>query len=294
MRTDFFKEIAKNLALKQVGIQEFAESKDYCDKRLYPRQLLLLKLIFLEELTGKEEDILTHWINGGHGGKEVLISPMIRERVEYLRGRGFPHFREMVLVGGRRSSKGFITGIAMAKRLYDTLQLHDPGLHYGIDQDKEIYFSCVASSQDQAKKFQYADLSSTVARCRAMNDYTTKIQELELSIATEADRQYLAQAGGVGKRIGRDISKLRGNALAANASTVRGSATMAICFDEMAWMLQEGESNQTAAAVYDAVLPSLAQFGKDAMIFCNSSPYTKVGKFYERYEDGLRIIDGKP
>lgn len=292
---DFFTEISKNLAHKQVGIEEFCESSDFCGKRLYPRQLVLLKLIFLEEMTGAEEDILSNWIKGGRNGKEIILSPQIRERREYLQNLNYPHFREMVLVGGRRSSKGFVTGMALAKKMYDTLQLHDPGLHYGIDQDKEIYFSCIASSQDQAKKYQYADFSSTVARCRAMDDYLTKLQELEFSVATEADRQRILSLQAQGRKVpGRDMSKLRGVALAANASTLRGSATIALCFDEMAHMQQEGESAQTAASVYDAAVPALAQFGKDAMIWCNSSPYTKIGKFYERYDDGLRIKDGKP
>jgi hypothetical protein len=66
---------------------------------------------------------------------------------------------------------------------------------------------------------------------------------------------------------------------------------MALCFDEMAHMQQEGESAQTAASVYEAATPALAQFGKDAMIFCNSSPYTKIGKFYDRYVDGLKVDD---
>jgi hypothetical protein len=291
---DFFSEISKNLSHKKVGIEEFSESSDYCGKRLYPRQLVLLKLIFLEEMTGKEEDILTHWLNGGRNGNEILLSPKIRERRDYLRGLNYSHFREIVLVGGRRSSKGFVTGMAMAKKMYDTLQLHDPGLHYGIDPDKEIYFSCIATSQDQAKKYQYADFSSTIARCRAMEDNLTKLQELEFSVATEADRQRIEHMKNQGRKIGRDISKLRGVALAANASSVRGSATMAAVFDEMAHMQQEGEGAQTAASVYDALTPSLAQFGKDAMILCNSSPYTKIGKFYERYEDGLKLKDGKP
>ena len=162
---DFFDEIARGLATRRVSIEEFAESDQYCGKRLYPRQLVLLKLMFLEELTGKEEDILTHWINGGRDGKEVVISPKIRERVEYLRESGYNHFREIVLVGGRRSSKGFVTGIAIAKKIFDTLQLQDPGLYYGIDPDKEIHFSCLASAQDQAKEQQYADFASTVTRC---------------------------------------------------------------------------------------------------------------------------------
>lgn len=293
---DFFTEISKNLAHKKVGIEEFCESSDYCGKRLYPRQLVFLKLVFLEEMTGAEEDVLSHWIKGGRNGNEILISPLIRERREYLQNLNYPHFREVIMVGGRRSSKGFVTGLALAKKMYDVLNLHDPGLHYGIDPDKEIYFSCIASSQDQAKKYQYADFSSTIARCRAIteNDHLKKLQELEFSVATDADKQRILSLEAQGRKIGRDISKLRGVALAANASTLRGSATIALCFDEMAHMQQEGESAQTAASVYDAAVPALAQFGKDAMIFCNSSPYTKIGKFYDRYEDALKVKDGAP
>src|SRR4051812_10907922 len=153
---DFFDEIQKGLSQRKVGIEEFCESPEYCGKRLYPRQKLLLKLMFLEELNGQEEDILDYWLRGGRNGKEIVLSPMIRERVQNLRDMGYKHFREIVLVGGRRSSKGFVTGMALSKLLFDTLQLQDPGLHYGIDPDKEIYFTCLASSQDQAKKYQYA------------------------------------------------------------------------------------------------------------------------------------------
>lgn len=295
MAADFniLDQLDANLNNKKISVEEFAESAKFCGKRLYPRQKLLLKLIFLEELTDREEKILDYWIDGGRNKSEIKISPLIRERTEYLRQNGYDHFREVVLVGGRRSSKGFITGLAFAKRMFDTMALQDPGQHYGIDKEKEIYFSCVASSQDQAKKYQYADFSSTVNSCIAMQPYISKLQELEFSVATEADLRKLEAFKRQGRRVQRDISKLRGAALPANASTIRGSATMAICFDEMAH-LQEGGSYQSATEVYEAAIPSLAQFGKDAMIFCNSSPYSKVGKFYERWEESLAVENDKP
>lgn len=294
---DLLSQVEANLAARKVSIEEFSESEEFCGKRLYPRQRVLLKLIFLEELTGKEEDVLNYWIKGGRNGGEITISPLIRERTQYLREHGYSHFREVVLVGGRRSSKGFITGICLAKKMFDVLQLQDPDLHYQIDPDKEIYFSCVAASQDQAKKFQYADFSSTVRRCLAMTPAITKVQELEFSLATEADRRRITQlkTENPNSKLSRDISRLRGVALAANASTIRGSATIAIVMDEMAHMMQEGDSASTAEMVYDAAIPSLAQFGKDAMIFANSSPYTKLGKFYERYTEALKVTEeGKP
>src|ERR1019366_2158534 len=93
-----------------------------------------------------------------------------------------------------------------------------------------------------------------------------------------------------GGKIQRDIAKLRGKALAANAGTLRGSATMAIAIDEMAHMIP-GESKASAEQVYAASDPSLDQFGLDGIMFLNSSPYTKVGMFYEVYEGALRPFD---
>src|ERR1035441_9769367 len=96
-------QVSANLDPKRIGIVEFSESDEFCNKRLYPRQKLLLKLMFLEELTDKEEDVLNYWIQGGRRNTEIQISPKIRERVQYLRENEFPHFREIVLAGGRRS-----------------------------------------------------------------------------------------------------------------------------------------------------------------------------------------------
>jgi hypothetical protein len=294
MAFDILDQVQSSLSVKSVGIEEFAESENYCGKHLYPRQLVLLKLIFLEEMTGEEEDVLSQWIKGGRGGTEIAISPAIRERRDYLRENGIPHFREIVLCGGRRSSKGFVTGIAMAKVMWDALQLQDPGQYYGIDTEKEIYFSCVASAEIQAKKFQYADLVSTVETCKAFEPYLAKSLETEFGVMTPGDMRKLEAAKNRNRKVQRHVAKLRGNALASNASTIRGSATMALCIDEMAHMLP-GESRASADQVYDAATPSLDQFGEDAIIFCNSSPYTKVGKFYEQYVNAMAITaENKP
>jgi hypothetical protein len=64
--------------------------------------------------------------------------------------------------------------------------------------------------------------------------------------------------------------------------------------DEAAHMQQEGDSYQTAAKVYDALSPSLLQFGKHSLCMLNSSPYTKVGKYYEKYTEALAVKDDKP
>jgi len=91
----------------------------------------------------------------------------------------------------------------------------------------------------------------------------------------------------MGHKVGRDFAKLRVRPMAANADTIRGTASLLLIFDEMAWMLP-GESRQSAQQVYAAAEPSLAQFGHHALIFCNSSPYTRIGQFYEQVELAMR------
>jgi hypothetical protein len=282
--------IEQSLTPSQVDIHSFAEGSNYANKCLYPRQVVLLKLIFLEEMTGPEEDILTYWIGGGRGGNEVTLSPNIRERRDFLRENGYKHFREVQMVGGRRSSKGFVIGLAMAYVMYGVLMLGDPGTYYGIDKEKDIYFSCIAGSESQAKEFQYADLVSTVENCKAFNPYLVKSLETEFRVATNSDLRKSGAAKARGSKIQRDIAKLRGKALAANAGTLRGSATMVYAMDEMAHMLP-GESKASAESVYTAADPSLDQFGLDGMGFLSSSPFTKVGMFYECYEANLRPFD---
>lgn len=293
MALDLLNQLEVNLGSKRVDIIEFAQSSRFCNRVLYPRQRLLLKLFFLQELTENEERILDHWIAGGRNGEEISISPFIRERIQWLRENGYEHFREITLVGGRRCSKGFITGLSVAKKIYDTVQLQDPAKYYGIDAGREIIFACIAAAQDQAKDQQYADVSAMVNSCGFLQPYINKMQELEFSVYTETDLRNLTKWRGQGRRVMKDTAKIRGKALPANARTIRGSATMVYVFDEFAHFMQ-GDSDQSDSEVYAAAVPSVAQFNRAAMIFNNSSPYSKVGTFYDRYEAGMATEDAGP
>ena len=290
---DLLDGIERDLAQEKISIVEFAESDEYCGKDLYPRQRVLLKLMFLEELEGWEEDILDEWIAGGQRTGEIMISPNVREKIAYLRRHGYDHFQEVCLIGGRRSSKGFITAIASAKVMWDTLQLQDPGAHFSVDKKKEIYFACVAASEDQAKQYQFADLINTIEGCQAFRPYYVRGLETEFRVATPADLRAVQNMAQIRKnsKSQRDVARLRGKAFAANAGTLRGLAGMVFVFDEMAHMLETVEGKASASQVYAAATPSLDQFGKATMIFCNSSPYSKVGKFYDRYVEAMFPYD---
>lgn len=272
-----------------VGIAEFAESSEYCGKPLFPLQRILLKLIFLEEMEGWEEDLLTWMINGGRKN-EILLSPDLRARRDYCREHGFSHFSEIDLVGGRRSSKGHITGLAGAYKLWQTREIPDPATFFGIDIDKQIEFSCIAAAFDQAKTRQFADFYSSINRCKALQPYISKRQEEVITIRSDSDILLISDMKKQGVKIAKDFAKFRVLPLAANADTLRGSASILIVFDEMAFMMP-GESRSSASECYTAAEPSLAQFGHHAMVFCNSSPYTRIGQFYEQWSLAMRPLD---
>jgi hypothetical protein len=170
---DLLSQFSNALVQDNVGIIEFCESSDFCNKPLYPRQRVLLKLMFLEELDGYEEDVLNEWITISEERGEIRISPKIRERIDWLRENNYPHFNTVQLVGGRRSGKGHMTGAAIAYKAYKLTQLSNPGAHFGIEPGKDIYFTIVADSLDQAKAFQFKDARNWVLDCKPLKERTS-------------------------------------------------------------------------------------------------------------------------
>ena len=285
MSSNYFDLMAEQFRPSNVSIVEFAESDEYCGKPLYPRQKVLLKLIWLEEMTGYEEDVLSEWISGEG---EVEICPKVRERRQWLQDNEYKHFREIQLIGGRRSSKGHVTGISVARKMWDLIQIKDPAKYYGIDQNKQIYATMVAASEEQAKAFQYADAVGAVSSCKAMQRYIGKILEKFFTLKTPVDIGRIKSLEDQGFKVERDMSTLRVNAYAANASTLRGATSIMYVLDEMAHMMP-GVSKSSAEEVYNAITPAIDQFGKDGMLFDNSSPYTEIGQFFEIYEMAKKL-----
>jgi hypothetical protein len=278
------------LAPKKVDIVEFAESDEYCNRPLYPYQKIVLKLIFLQELDGFEEDILSKWIkeSSTEAFYPTAIAPMIRERVGYLRDSGYKHFPIVQMVGGRRSGKGYMTGIAIAYKAYQLILMDDPMYHYGVDPTKEIYFPIIAASLKQAKEFQFSDVFNTITHCKAMQKFISKGSETLITLHTPASKRQELEMKAMYPNMTRDLAKIKLEALATSASTIRGGTSMVIAMDEMAHMMA-GESTRSADLVWDSGTPSLKQFDTDGMVFANSSPWTKIGKFYELYEQSLEM-----
>jgi hypothetical protein len=279
---------------EDVSVVEFAESDKYLGRVLYPRQKTLLRLLFLEELDDYDRAVIQEWTDD----PEIEISPKLEERLTYLRDKGFNHFGTVQLIGGRRSSKGFITGIAMAFRLWKLTQLDDLHQHYHLPRGKEVEFSIVAASLDQAVARQFADAQDAILDCKPLQNQRLigKVLAQSVSVNTPQDLRRARTLRSSGVKIDKDMASLIVQAHGTNSKTIRGSASIMFVFDEMAHLIG-GESRMSDEELWNASIPSVRQFRQDAMIFANSSPYTKTGKFFELYEQAIELDppeDGKP
>lgn len=72
-------------------------------------------------------------------------------------------------------------------------------------------------------------------------------------------------------------------AIPASARASRGKAVVAILQDELAFSI-EGDANRGAEAMYTALAPSIAQFGKYGKIIELSSPYLTSGLFHDHFK----------
>lgn len=287
-----------SLIRERVGIIEFAESPKYLGRRLYPRQKTLLKIIFLEDLDDYDKAVIKEWQVGREGGGEVDIVPKLEKRIQFLKANNYQHFRVIQLVGGRRSSKGFLSAIIIAYKAYLLTLYDDMHRELNLPAGKEIFFPIVADSLDQAKAHQFADASDAIMDCKQLQlqKLIGRVLQETVTVHTPSDIRRAAALRSQGVKIDRDMASIQIKAHGTNSKTIRGSASLMFIFDEMAHLIP-GESRMSDDMLWVAAIPSLAQFREQAMILANSSPYQKTGKFYEISELAYQLDppeDGDP
>ena len=296
---DFF-EIAKKSLRDDKDIPDivtFTEHTEFLGKPLFPRQRTLLKLINLEldNLTDYDIEVIEGWTKNFYrdGGERIGISPDILERAKILKADGYNHFKEVINITGRRGGKGHIGGIQGAYINWQLLMLDDPQYHYGIDKSKDMYLFCVATNIQQAKQYQFADLSNTIIDAPCFQPYIADAKDHFLALRTPSDIRRIATFESRGIRPNRLIASIRNMAVTSNSKASRGAAAFSVMFDEFAHMLVGTDGSRTSEQVYSAITPALDQFGKDGFIYIPTSPFTKVGKAYDLYESALSLEDDK-
>lgn len=276
------------------SIVDFALHPDFCGQRLYPRQLTFLKLVHLEteQMTAYDLEVIGEWAEGFTRNKERFgVQPDIWERVKYLRDRGYRHFPHVQAVMGRRASKGKVGGILGAEKLAWFFSLDDWQNFFGISPGKSGYLSVIATTETQARKFQYADIREAVESCAYLQPHLAYSKENALAIRTPTDIARLARMMREGVPVDHEIASLHAVAMASTSASGRGGAGISNYFDEFAHALTGTGGGRDSAEVYAAYQPALDQFGKYSFTYVPSSPWSKTGKFFDLYTEGSVLME---
>jgi hypothetical protein len=166
------------VSIEVPDIITFVTSPQFLNRpKLYPRQALVLKLMFvaLELLTPYDYAVLARGAGfrsvgetgdrryqGGEG-----LPPDVLARMAACRASGRRWFRETVLVIGRRGSKGHLSALAAAYVLWSYLALEDPQSHYGIEPTKRLTGMIFAGERSQATDNLFSDLAGIIGTARA-------------------------------------------------------------------------------------------------------------------------------
>jgi hypothetical protein len=270
------------------SIVDFTIHPSFLGYKAYPRQLTLLKLMFLEieDMTQYDLDVIEGWRKNFGNRISVGVQPDIWERIDYLKRNGYRRFPHIQAVLGRRASKGWTGGVLGAEQMAYMVSLDNWQDHYGIQPHKDAYGHAVATSLPQAMKFQFADIREAVDSCKYLQPYIATSKDHVIMIRTPADIRHIADLTARRIPIDREIATIRMLAMTSASSSGRGAAAFMVTYDEMAHMLVGTQGPRTSEAVYEAYQPSLQQFGKDSLTYIPSSPFSMVGKFYELYTAG--------
>jgi len=271
------------------SIVDFATHKSFCGKRLYPRQMTLLKLMYLEteSMTDYDRDVIGTWTEGfKNPHTPVGVQPDIWDRITYLKANGFTHFPHIQMVMGRRASKGILGGIVGAERIAWLYSLGSWQQRFNQVPGQVAEITVVANSLTQAVTRQFRDIRNTVLNCEYLKKAVVGDKQTEFYVRTPGDEQTIAENRLSGMVTEREIATIYCKASSSVSTSGRGGTGLFNAYDEMAHMLAGTGSTKTGEEIYDAFQPSLDQFGSAAMTYIASSPFSKIGRFYELYQQG--------
>ena len=275
------------------SIKDFACHPSFCGVALYPRQITLLRLIFLEtdQMTAYDIDVIEEWRQGFKRRRDVFgVQPDIWERIAYLKARGARRFPHIQFVGGRRGSKGLNGGLLGCEQAAYFYSLDDWQAYYGVDPGKDGYLNVGATSQTQAKQQLFADIRSMVERCKYLQSAIAESKDHILTIRTPADIRRIGELEAAGVSVEHSVATLVVQALSASAPAFRGTTAFGLFLDEFAHMVFGTGSVKSGDEIYEDAHPSLDQFDLDALTYIPTSPYRKAGKAYSLYQEGSVLM----
>lgn len=258
------------------SIVDFATHPSFCGLRLYPRQMTLLKLIYLEteQMTQYDFDVIEGWRTGFKNRAQPMgVQPDIWYRVQYLKDNGYTHFPHVQMVMGRRASKGILGGIVICERMAYLYSLDSWQQHFEQMPGQIAEVQVVATSLAQAVTRQFKDVRNTVIGCEYLKHHIIGDKITEFAIRTPGDERYIEEMRLARMSTDREIATITCKASTSASTSGRGGTGLVNAYDEFAHMISGTGSGKTGEEIYDAFQPSLDQFGSVALTYLASSPY---------------------
>jgi len=278
----------------------FVISEDWLGKpNLYPRQVTLLKIIFLRDdlFTDYDRQVIDEWqqrfretnpdaAENKFSAQAKGLQPDLYQRIAYLKKRGYKWFPELIIAIGRRGSKGYLSALAMSYVLWNYIAKGNPQEFYGIDQEKPLACAVFAGKKEQAKENLWGDLYSVITTAPCFTPYISEPQAESLTLYAPYDFVRMHKMAQRGISSTRDMASFRVVPRESTPLAPRGPAGCILAFDEAAHVKNAGVTREFGV-VYSAAKPSLDQFGQDGFIVLPSSTWEMIGKFYELWQLAL-------
>lgn len=176
------------------------------------------------------------------------------------------------------SHNSTISSWIAAYETYKLLKTYHPQKYYRVLPDSEISITCVATSEDQSNLL-FRQILGHFALSTYFHRYMLKPTSDRVYIRSRRD---LEKYGEEGK------ASLIVRSAACSARGLRGAGNILVIMDEQAHFVDiKTRSNKSDKAVYDAITPSVAQFGSDGKIINISSPLNKSGMLWDLYNSAL-------
>lgn len=253
---------------------------------LLPAQKFILKLYYKIPLNTKEKTIVIRDKFNEHD----LYKFTEQEYLSYLYNQGRCNIQyiddkprnELVLIIGRRGSKSSMASWMAAYETYKLLKNYHPQKFYKMLANDEIHLTCIATAEDQAN-IMFRQILSHFSQCEYYHRYMNKPTADKVYIRSRRD---LEKYGEEGK------ASIVVKSAPCSARALRGAGNILVIMDEQAHFVDEvTQSNKSDKAVYDAMTPSVAQFGTDGKIINISSPLNKSGVLWDLYNKALNGAD---
>lgn len=273
---------------------------------LFPVQKFILKLYYGLNLdtTTKNIRIPKSWKFSGKVDPAQFYFFTEAEYLEYLYNEGRCNIkfqdgkqrRELVLAIGRRSGKSTISAMIAAYETYKLLRLKNPQGYYGLTPHSRIQVCSVAPTTEQSAIL-YNEIKKHFMACPYFKPYMSHTTQKFVQFQSPHDVEVHGTADKGG------ISSLRVTFFSSNSKGLRGAANIVAILDEYCFFPKEGSSSDEA--VYQSVSPSMATFSPkdpkdprtptgpvESRLIMISSPYSKSGVFYEKYESARSGLSG--